>query len=346
MAEILNQSEIDALLNDLGSEAAPSAAPASMDISTGGAAGGVALGASANKQVALYDFKRPDRVSKEQIRTMENLHDSYGRLLSTSLTTMLRTLVEIQLVSVDQLTYHEIILSISTPSCIYIFQLEPLEGSALLEVSPALSFIFLERLFGGLGKGSDDVRELTDIEKSVMNKIIERMLVDLKLVWENIGIFSPKIDSYETNPQFVQIAPPGETVIYISLEVRMKSGSGLINFCFPYILLESIIDKLSGETWIAAQKTTTQETRRIVEREIGETNVELCCKIGDLELTMRDLLQLQNGDVLVLDKPASSDLVVTIEDKPKFLAKPGTSGRKKSLQITSIIDRQAGDNDE
>lgn len=340
MGDILSQAEVDALLSAVSgggampaaSAAAPPMAPPRADPVTG-------------KSVALYDFRRPDRVSKDQMRTLQNLHEGYARLLSTTLTSMLRTLVEINLVSVDQLTYQEVIMSISSPSCIYIFQMEPLESSAIFEVNPSLIFIMLDRLFGGQGRSIDSNRELTDIERTVIYKIIERSLMDLKVVWENIGIFSPKIESYETNPQFVQIAPPGETVILISLEVRMRNGSGLMSLCFPFILLESIMDKLSGESWISAQKTTTQETRRLVEKELSATQTTLRAQIGETKLSVRDFLQLSVGDVLVLDKLATSDLVLFVEDRPKFLGKPGVVGRNKSIQITGIIDREVGDDD-
>ncbi len=347
MSDILSQEEVDALLSAVSLGNLDSTPPPPVDTGDGHLSGAGLPDdeESLNRPVALYDFKRPDRVSKEQLRTLQNLHEGYARLLSTTLTSFLRTLVEIELVSVDQLTYQEVIMSISSPSCIYVFQLEPLEGSALMEVNPSLIFLMLDRLFGGQGRNADQNRELTDIERSVMNKIIERALVDLKVVWENIGIFSPKIESYETNPQFVQIAPPGETVILISLEVRMKNGSGLISLCFPFILLESIIDKLSGETWISAQKTTTQETRRLVEKELSETEVPLSAQIGKTEMSVRDFLQLEKNDVLVLDKPANTDLTIFVKNQPKFLAKLGVVGRKKSVQVTSIIERNVGDYD-
>jgi flagellar motor switch protein FliM len=247
---------------------------------------------------------------------------------------------------VEQLTYGEVIKSISTPSCIYVFQMEPLESSVIFDVSPSLIFIMPDRLFGGQGRAVDSTnREMTDIEKTVIYKIIERSLADLKIVWENIGIFSPKIENYEINPQFVQIAPPGDTVVLVTLEVRTRTGSGLMSLCFPFILLESIIDKLSGESWISAQKTTTQETRRMVERELASTNAMLRAEIGSTQLSVRDFLQLNVGDVMVLDKLAQSDLVMYIEDRPKFLGKPGVVGRSKSFQITGIIDREVGDDD-
>lgn len=339
MSDILSQDEVDALLS------AVSTGEFSQPVKEAPAAVVEQEESDFDKTVKIYDFRRPDRVSKDQLRTLQNLHESYARMFSTTLTSYLRTLVEIELISVDQLTYSEFMMSISNPSCIYIFEIEPLDGSAIFEINPSLVFFMVDRLFGGQGNPTEQNRELTEIEKSVLNKIAERGLMDLKEVWEHIGIFSPKLQGYETNPQFVQIAPPGETVILISLEVRLKNGSGLVSICFPYMLLESIIGKLSGESWISSQRTTTQETRNLLEREISSTAMTMQVTVGDTQLTVRDLLQLKKGDVLVLDKQANSDLVVKVGGKPKFLGKLGRVGTNKSIQITSIIDREVGEDD-
>ncbi len=339
MSDILSQEEVDALLSavstgDFGQEEESSSGEASFSSLDE---------PEAERSVKLYDFRRPDRVSKDQMRTLQNLHESYARLFSTTLTSYLRTLVEIELISVDQLTYSEFMMSISNPSCIYIFEIEPLDGSAIFEINPSLVFFIVDRLFGGQGSPTEQNRELTEIERSVLNKIIERALMDLKDVWEHIGIFSPKIQGYETNPQFVQIAPPGETVILISLEVRLKNGSGLISICFPFMLLESVIGKLSGESWISSQRTTTQETRNQIEKEISSTSVRVSAVVGETTISIRDLLQLKKGDVVVLDKLASSDLVVKVGGKAKYLGQVGIMGSNKSIQIKSIIDREVGE---
>jgi flagellar motor switch protein FliM len=335
VSDILSQEEVDALLAAVSS------------------GGDVDIGAKApvqekppedfgddEKTVSLYDFRRPDRVSKDQMRTLQNLHEGYARQFSTTLTNFLRTFVEIELVSVDQLTYAEFIMSISNPSCIYVFKMEPLDGSAILEINPTLVFFIIDRLFGGQGRPSEQNRELTLIEQSVLHRIVERGLNDLKEVWEHIGVFSPKIDGYETNPQFVQIAPPGETVILVSLEVRMQNASGLMSICFPYLLLESVITNLSGESWMSSQSTSTTETRNVLEGEIQELSLKLSTLIGKTNITIRDLLQLQRGDVLVLDKPFDSDLNVQIEGKTKLAARSGLIGRKKAIKITKILEKE------
>jgi flagellar motor switch protein FliM len=335
MSDILSQEEVDALLAAVstGPEKETAVAEKPADVPEQKSTG-------EESKVSLYDFRRPDRVSKDQMRTFQNLHENYARQFSTTLTNFLRTFVEVELVSVDQLTYAEFIMSISNPSCIYVFKMEPLEGSAIFEINPALVFFIVDRLFGGQGRPSEQNRELTLIEQSVLHRIVERGLNDLKEVWEHIGVFSPKIDGYETNPQFVQIAPPGETVILISLEVRMQNASGLMSICFPYLLLESVIANLSGESWMSSMSTSTAETRTILENEMKELDLTLSTVIGTTSLTIRDLLQLQRGDVLCLDKAHDSDLSVQIDGKTKMAARSGLVGRKKAIKITQILEKE------
>ena len=335
MSDILSQEEVDALLSAVSAgDAGAGAAKAS----TGSA---VAESPEDDKRsIQIYDFRRPDRVSKDQMRTLQNLHEGYARIFSTTMTSYLRTLVEIELVSVDQLTYSEFIMSISNPSCIYVFQMEPLEGNAIFEINPSLVYYMVDRLFGGQGKTMEQNRELTTIEESVMIKITERALANLKDVWEHVGIFNPKIVNYETNPQFVQIAPPSETVILISLEVRMANGSGLISLCFPFMVLESVIGKLSGESWMVSQRVSTRETEKIVRKEIESRQVNVAAEIGTLSLTIRDLLQLKTGDVLWTDKTIESRLGIRLNGQLKMEGKPGLVGRRKAVQVTGFITKE------
>jgi len=335
VSDILSQEEVDALLSAVsagGESEQEEIKPVELDDAE--------AEDSSGKTLALYDFRRPDRVSKDQMRTLQNLHEGYARQFSTSLTNFLRTFVDIELVSVDQLTYSEFVMSISNPSCIYVFQMEPLEGKAIMEINPSLVFFIIDRLFGGQGRPSEQNRELTMIEQNVITRIVARGLSDLKDIWEHIGVFSPKIDAYETNPQFVQIAPSGETVILISLEVRMQNASGLMSLCFPYILLENVITNLSGESWMSSQTQVSPESREMLEKELQDITIPVRAKVGNTKISIRDLLQLENGDVLCLDKPAKSELEVEIGDKTKFAAKSGVIGRKKAIRITRVVEKE------
>ena len=354
MGDILSQEEIDALLASVGSAApAPPAPPPPSSQAPSGAGAGI-QGARGERgkpavgderKVSIYDFRRPDRVSKDQMRVLQNLHEGFSRVLSTTLTSYLRTLIEVELVSVDQLTYNEFVMSVTNPSCIYIFQMEPLSGNAIFEINPSLVFFMIDRLFGGPGKAMQYNRELTDIERSVMNKIVERLLQDLKEAWEYLGIFHPKIESYENNPQFVQIAPASETVILISFELRSRHSSGLMSMCMPYMFLEPVMGNLSAENWISSSRGATADTRKIVERELSGTPVELKAILGRTALSLRQILGLQKGDTLVMEKSLNSDLVLAAGGKARFLCKPGQVHGRKCVQVTALVEREVGDVD-
>lgn len=343
MSDILSQEEVDALLS-----AVSSGGDAEVSVPAGGPSPEDTASAEgdSNKALSLYDFRRPDRVSKDQMRTLQNLHEGFARQFSTTLTNFLRSFVEIELVSVDQLTYSEFIMSISNPSCIHIFKMEPLEGSAIIEINPTLVFFIIDRLFGGQGKPSEQNRELTLIEENVVRRIVERSLSDLHDVWAHIVEFTPRIDTYETNPQFVQIAPAGETVILVSLEVRMTNASGLMTLCFPFMVLEDIINKLSGESWMSSQSMSTAETRGLIQQEMEDITIPVSAVLGETRLKIRDYLQLERGDVLCLEKPANEDLILRVGGKPKLAGRPGLVGRKKAVRITRVIEKEVPGSDE
>lgn len=346
MSDILSQEEVDALLSAVSAGVSETETATSTVPETSAPVFNEFSSADSEKSLSLYDFRRPDRVSKDQMRTLQNLHEGFARQFSTTLTNFLRTFVEIELVSVDQLTYSEFVMSISNPSCIYVFKMEPLEGNAILEINPSLVFFIIDRLFGGQGRPSEQNRELTLIEQNVINRIVERALTDLKEVWEHIGVFSPKIDAYETNPQFVQIAPPGETVILISLEVRMQNASGLMSICFPYMLLENVINNLSGESWMSSRSSATVETRTTLEHELETVELPVSTLIGKTTLTIRDLLQLQRGDVLCLDKPYDSDLLLQVGGQNKMAVRTGLVGRKKAVKVVKVLEKEVPGCDE
>jgi flagellar motor switch protein FliM len=361
MSDILSQDEIDALLSAVSEDEGDSedesrssseesssfdSSPASFTGSSSAAEPMVfdeedeeddALG---DKVLSLYDFRRPDRVSKEQMRTIHNLHEGYARLFSTTLTNYLRTFVEIEVVSVDQLTYSEFIMSISNPSCIHLFQMDPIDVSAIFEMNPSLVFFMIDRLFGGLGRSTENNRELTKIEQNVIQSIVSRGLGDLAGAWEHMGAFSPRITNYETNPMFVQIVPPGETVILVTFEVHMLKSSGLMSICFPYQIIEQIFSQMKGHDYLSTKAEITPQTKKTMEEELQDITVELSALIGKAGMSIRDLLQLQQGDILCLDKHKDSDLIVQISGKSKMGGKSGISGRKKAVKITELFEQE------
>ncbi|MEA2062228.1 MAG: flagellar motor switch protein FliM [Gemmatimonadota bacterium] len=336
MSKILSQEEIDALLS--GDSATSAAAPVA---EVGGDEEGLPDDQK-DKLVSLYDFKHPNRVSKDQLRTIQTIHESFARGFATHLSTRLRSLVDIDLTSVDQLTYSEFIMSMADPSAVYIFNIKELEGDAILEVSPQLVLYIIDRSFGGEGGVSQEAREITIIEQNVMKKIVDNALDHLVRSWQNITPLTLELKDFETNPQLIQISPPGETAIMISFEVKIADFSSLLNLCFPYFVLEDVMPKLSAQHQIAhSQKKKTRHDEGIVQRKLKMADIPLKVELGQTELALRDILALEVGDILQLDNRLEELLEVNIGESAKFLAKPGVFRNHKAVKIVSEIKEGA-----
>ena len=322
MAEILSQEEIDALLSAVsyGEDVQVQAEPT-----------------KAEKFINTYDFRHPARVSKDQLRTLQNLHDNFARLLSATFSTLQRAVIEINLVSVDQITYSEFIMSLSSPSCTYTFRMEPLEGVAIVDFSQSVVFSFVDRLFGGRGTSIITEREITWIEKSVMNNIINRTLRDLERTWERIIPLECNVEMLETNPEFVQVVPASETVVLISFELKSENVSGLINLCYPYISIEPIALRLGGQNFVSSAKEVSKEELEKNRERIKFFDSTVTANLGHVTLSIHDLLELNIGDVVILDRRMNDDIDVYVEDELKFTGRAGLLGKYKAVEIFSRL---------
>lgn len=327
MAKILSQEEIDALLTT---------------VSTADPSEEESYGDESLRSVVAYDFKHPNRVSKDQIRTLENMHDNFSGHYGSSLSAVLRSIVDVDLVSVDQITYSEFIMSLVTPSCTYAFAAPPLEALCLVDFNPTLTFALIDRMFGGSGKIMETDRELTGIERTVLGRLAEKLYRDLCRAWENIVKIEIEQKSFETNPQFIQIVPPGETVIVVSFQVKIFQSTGLLTICYPYMSLESVMVKLSAQNWIDASKRRSEG----LEREINLANLsvvesQLSAVLLKVDLKVRDFLELKLGDVVPSETKITTPVDLMVQNKAKFLARPGLSGTKKAIQIIDVIEDYA-----
>jgi len=323
VAKILSQDEIDALLSTVSSG----------DQDTGNAG----AEQEGDRDVVVYDFKHPNRVSKDQLRTLENLHDNFGGHMGSILSNLLRAMLDVDLVSVDQITYSEFIMSLMSPSCTFTFTAEPLEGACIVDFNPTLTYAFVERMFGGSGKVLDTGRELTGIEKSLMNRIVNVVYRELEAAWAHICPIKTKQISLETNPQFVQIVPPSETVITVSFQLKLLQSTGLMTICYPYMALESIVNKLSGQNWIdATKKKNLDENMKINEGNLLKLQVPLSAILAKTEVKIRDFLNLKVGDVITTDQRINREVEVYIRQRRKFTGRPGLVGRKKGLVINQV----------
>lgn len=326
MTEILSQDEIDALLSAIST--------GEVDTSE------TTQELGEQKKVKIYDFKRPDKFSKDQIRTLQMLHETFARLTTTSLSAQLRTLVSVHVASVDQLTYEEFIRSIPNPTTLGIVNMDPLKGSAVLEIDPSITFTIIDRLFGGPGESIKISRELTDIELSVMENIIVRILSNLRESWSTVIDLRPRLGNVETNPQFAQIVPPNDMVVLITLETKVGEIEGMMNFCIPYITIEPIISKLSAQYFYSSiRKGSTTENFEIIKKRLDTVTLPVIVELGSIDISVQDVLNLKRGDIINLNNTKiNSEMKVKVTDKVKFTARPGIVGPKKAIQITGVIE--------
>jgi len=355
--DLFSQDAIDDLLKQIGKEDVGVAGAGGggvdlggLGIDLGGLDGGAAPAASAaraatpvipadsTKNVQPYDFSRASKFSKDQIRTIQMIHETFARLFSSTLSAKIRTLTRIKVVSVEEVTYEDFISTVSNPSIIAIFSLPPLEGNAVMDISPQIGFPLMDRLLGGSGEGEEEARELTDIELNIMESVLTDALNFIKDAWSNVVTLSPKLEILESNPYFVQIVPPNEMIVLVNLEAEVGEKSGRINLAVPYVMLESVLPKLSIQKWFATyRRTVSPETPLKVEKRLLRTNVVLSAELGSTYITLKDFLNLEVGDVLQLQTRVNDDIDLYVGNKLKFKGRPGQVGKNIAVQTSSVV---------
>ena len=324
MNEVLSQDEIDQLLMAFGSGESDTEDFRQV---------------KDTRKIKIYDFKRPDKFSKEQIRTVQMMHETFARLTTTSLSAQLRSLVHVQVASVDQLTYEEFIRSIPTPTTLAVINMDPLKGNAILEIDPAITFSMIDRLFGGTGQGTKVQRDLTDIEQSVMEGIIVRILANMRESWTQVIDLRPRLGQIETNPQFAQIVPPNEMVVLVTLETKVSDEEGMMNFCIPYLTSEPSISKLSTQFWFSSvRRSSTTQYLGVLKEKLSSVDMDVVAEIGSINLPIRDVLALRTGDIIRLSNVRVDDpLTLSVGNQKKFYCQPGVIGKRMAVQIVDKI---------
>jgi len=325
MGKLLSQEEIDALLNQQDS-AEENKHVANEEL--------------IQKEIRRYDFRHPDRVSKEQQKILRTIHESMAKYISTFLSNKLRTMIDIKSPTLEQVTYLEYTMSASDFTNMFIFEIDKLDGQAILEIDPNLTFFIIDRLFGGVGS-TIKKNEITIIEQSVMSGIARSILGHFKEAWSQVDELEPTIRRFEVNPQLVTIAPASETMIVLNFPVLAKANEFFISFCFPYFLLEPILKKLLSQNYMTLlkKKSTDQDQKNLMES-IKLMTVPLTIELGKMDLFVEEFVNLKNGDVIILDKTIDEYLVGRIADGNKFLGTIGKHKNKFRYKIKYLLDEE------
>ncbi|MCO6437875.1 MAG: flagellar motor switch protein FliM [Phycisphaerae bacterium] len=323
MADVLDQSEVDALL----------AAVETGSVGTSRREPGREK--RVNKELHPYDFKRPERVSKEQMRALEGIHDTFARNFGASLSGFLRTIVEVRVATTEQLTYSEFIYSLPNPTNFNLLSVEPLEGQVCLEISPLIIYPILDRLMGGTNSELFiPQRPLTMIEQRLVNRLTTRALTTLNEAWTDLVEVEFKVAEFESNPHLVQIVAPNEIVVVIGFEIKMGGRAGTMSLCIPFNVIEPVVDKLVTQGWLAYQRRSTATDRsEEIARALGATYVDVEAYLAETTITVNELLSLAPGDLIQTGKPHESEIILQVESRNKFAGRLGRHKENLAVKI-------------
>ena len=340
MAKILSQEEVDALLNEFSGEELPSLQPLHDRYVTPSTPATQKKEKDKDRNVSNYNFRCPDRVSKEQLRSLHYLHDHFARNFSSSLSTYLRTLVDVNLYSVEQSTYAEFILSLPDPTYFNAIVMSPLEGKAALEINPKILFPMIDKILGGKGDDfSGGMRSITDIERTLIEGVVKIILRDLEISWKQIEKLHMSIAATETSPQLIQIVAPTEIVVLIVFELKIGEAKGFMNFCIPSILLEPISKDFSQD-WYPKKIKTNLNVLKKIKMNVLKTNIKLETGIYGNIIAVQDFIGLKPGDVLKLESKVTDPITIALNGIKKFNVYQVKHGKKKAVQVVDLIPRE------
>lgn len=322
MSDILSQSEIDNLLKQLSE--------GDLDVDQ--------IQGEDEKQVKNYDFSRPTKFSKEHLRTLEIIFEHYSRLISTNLPVYLRKNVQVSVASSETVTFSEFSNALSNPSVLGIVNFAPLNGNIIIEIATNLCYAMLDRMLGGSGQPLEKSRDFSDIELTILQKLLVMFTQLMREPWKNVVEISPVLSRLETNPQFAQVIAPSDMIAIVTLNMKIGDVEGMVNICLPFFTLEDVMDKLNTKYWFSTmQENHDEHYEEYIENMIRRVDIPIKAVLGRSTISVNDFLNLQVGDCIRLDSRVDTDMNVYVGNIKKFTALPGTDRDSYAVQITSVI---------
>lgn len=322
MSDILSQSEIDNLLKQLSE--------GDLDVDQ--------IQGEDEKQVKNYDFSRPTKFSKEHLRTLEIIFEHYSRLISTNLPVYLRKNVQVSVASSETVTFSEFSNALSNPSVLGIVNFAPLNGNIIIEIATNLCYAMLDRMLGGNGQPLEKSRDFSDIELTILQKLLVMFTQLMREPWKNVVEISPVLSRLETNPQFAQVIAPSDMIAIVTLNMKIGDVEGMVNICLPFFTLEDVMDKLNTKYWFSTmQENHDEHYEEYIESMIRRVDIPIKAVLGRSTISVNDFLNLQVGDCIRLDSRVDTDMNVYVGNIKKFTALPGTDRDSYAVQITSVI---------
>ena len=324
MSKTLSQWEIDALLSSVAAEESPS--------------GPAAVASAPERTVKLYDFRRPDKFSKEHIRALQNVHEAFARVTASTLTSYLRAGATVQLSSIEQVVYDEYVHQLSSPTLVNLVELQPLAGRIVVEMSMGMGLAMLDRMMGGGGQVSNRRSELTDIEVTLLRSLGSTLISGLKDGWSAVADLQPILVETVMNADLVQAALPGDIAALLLFEIQTLGNSGTISICVPHPVIEPLMDRLNTQAWFSSSSRnhgSEDDRLKLVDRLRG-AHLPVTVELGATTITVGELMGLRMGDVIRLERSADADLAILAGKRARFLGRPGTVRGNRAVQITGL----------
>lgn len=336
MNPVLSQSEVDALLNAVMD---PSATPAGGGGGDGLAAPGEIEAALPSVHVMPYDLANQDRVIRGRMMTLDIIYERFIRLFRVSLSTALRKIASLSIISTDLLKFGEFLNSLPIPSCMGVIRFDTLRGSGMLVIESKLVYALVDAFFGGSDRhySKSEGKEFTRIELSVLTKVMELALRDLDEAWSPVHKTDLTFVRIEVNPQFVGLVPPSSVVISTTFEVELEHASGTIAVVVPYQTLEPIKEKLNAGLPAEGDRFEKVWTGQL-RHHLVDTTLSARVNLGETTLTVGDLVNLNVGDVIPLTQDADGEIEMIVEGVPKFKCRFGASRGNRAIQVTRLIE--------
>lgn len=288
------------------------------------------------RRVIPYNFRRPDRISKEQVRSLYLLHDLFSHSLSSSMPIFLRTISEVTLVSVEQQAYVEYLYGLPDPTAIFTLSMHPLQGVAVLELNPAIAFPIIDRMLGGAGTQLPKPRAVTEIEQKVLESFLKIVSDDLREAWRPLVELDLQIVGRETRPQLLQIVAPNEVVVAIVFHVQLGDIQGLMSLCIPAIVLEPIIERFNQSSYSRNRVVLPQQTRHLLAK-LRTLEFPVAAELRGITATTDDLFRLAPGDILLLDHRADEPVTVSVGGLEKFQGQLVEQDRRTAVYLHTAI---------
>jgi flagellar motor switch protein FliM len=318
MAEVLSQKEIDALLNNVQGGSSETTAEGGLE-----------------KDVVPFDFRLPNRISKNQLRTIRNIHETFAEGFSSFLVSKLQTIVNINVTSVDQIYYSEYVLSVANPACLYTFDIKNTDVKGIFEVSPDLAMNLIDMLLGGNGENASKPKPITPIEQKVLNVIIDRVMQDLTKSWLIIGDYEFRTERFESDIDFAQITSQSESVLLVTFELMIGEKTFFMNLCFATFAFDTVLSKLTVQhlSKIRPGKYSGTTAQNMIRENLSSSQIPLTVEFGKTKVSLKELMTLEKGDIIKLQNKIDCDFPVKLNEKIVFYGKPGVVNKHKAIKI-------------